>query len=80
MFDEHQRRNSGLNTTPPLAVIGCGAGAMLLSFGLCGASSWGHAVQGLGSAAVVLFGLSILAILVGFFWLVVIAVINAFRR
>ena len=67
--------------TVPLMVLACAGGGLLLSFGLCGAaaSASGH-LRALGSVGVSIFLISIAALPVGFIWLVIIVLINAFRK
>ncbi|HEY4010488.1 MAG TPA: hypothetical protein VGM11_10090 [Acidobacteriaceae bacterium] len=81
MFDEHQRSGTNLKANLPLIVVACGGGAMLLSFGLCGvaASVYRYRVPFIAQSGFVLFGISIVLILSGVLWLLVIAIINAFR-
>lgn len=87
MFDEHQSRLPALSLTPALVIIACAGGGILLSFGLCGVNlingdraAVGIAVPYLARAGVILFGLSVIAILIGAVWLLVIGIINAIRR
>jgi hypothetical protein len=67
MFDEHQKGPAKPSWVGPKILIGA-ATAMLLSFGLCGI---GQAVQKdagigvLGMLGIYLFGISVLAILIG---------------
>lgn len=54
---------------------------MLLSFGLCGATTLipGPHLPILQSLGVLLFGLSVLAIIVSVAWFVIVIIANAFR-
>jgi hypothetical protein len=87
LFDEQQTRRPGLNLTHPLIVIACAGGGILLSFGLCGTNlaMQRHGVPAYGMpvlarAGITLFALSVLSFIGGLLWLVVAAIINAFRN
>jgi FtsH-binding integral membrane protein len=86
LFDEHQTPPPKLNIVAPVIVVACGGAGILLSFGLCGAAGAisgraSSAVGGsLGMIGIVVMGLSIIALFVGCFCLVIAALIHAFRR
>lgn len=81
MFDEHQSRKPAISITPSVITIACAGGGMLLSFGLCGATTLipGPHLPILQSLGVLLFGLSVLAIIVSVAWFVIVIIANAFR-
>lgn len=80
MLNEPPRPSAELNTAVPLVVLACGAAGMLIGFGLCGAAGVAKGVRGLDYAGIAVFGLSVIALLVGFFWLILVVLVNAFRR
>lgn len=82
MFDEYERSRPQLSITPPVITIACGGGGAILSFGLCGIGGLirGSRLPVLSTVALFLFGLSVLAMIVGFLWLVVVAIVNSTRK
>jgi hypothetical protein len=81
LFDDPQPRKSAISLTIPAIVLACGVGAMVLGFGLCGA--FGMAGQGglraIGNVALILFFVGLVAVVVGFVWLIIAAIVSAVR-
>lgn len=80
--NEHQPEKRELDLKLPLMVIACAGGGVLLSFGLCGTAAAIPAARlsRISAAGFYLFFLSILTIIVGCFWMLIAAIINAVRK
>lgn len=81
MFDNHETPEPRLGIVPPVVAIACAGGGLLLSFGLCGATSLmpQNRLAFLGMFGAWLFVLSLIVLFVAVFWLVIVLIINAFR-
>ena len=81
MFDEHQQKPAPINVTPAFIMLASGATGVLLSLGLCklqGALG-NDTLVSLGTLGFLLFGLSVLAIVVSIPCIIVILILNAIR-
>jgi hypothetical protein len=78
MFD--QLPPAELSASTPLKVLAASALGIIISFGLCGAALALKFGSSLGIIALVIFGLSVLGLLVAIIWLITIGILNAVRK
>jgi hypothetical protein len=75
-----QTPSTELSASTPLKILAASTIGIVISFGLCGVAIALKSASGMGTIAIVVFGLSVFGFLVAVIWLIVVLILNAVRK